>query len=87
LAQNSSVPPAHGFPPTLLVTDCYLVGRLQTSSLPRFNRKYPCNSLLLGLGDSATERVEMALAEEDEADELDRWALRFPGGRYCDRGG
>jgi hypothetical protein len=29
----------------------------------------------------------MALAEEDEADELDRWALRFPRGRYCDRGG
>ena len=29
----------------------------------------------------------MALAEEDEADELDRWTLRFPHGRYCDRGG
>src|SRR5881396_1780845 len=29
----------------------------------------------------------MAPAEEDEADELDRWALRFPRGRDGDRGG
>src|SRR5438477_11773215 len=28
----------------------------------RFNGKYPCNSLLLGLGDGTTERLEMALA-------------------------
>src|SRR6266480_5524789 len=54
---------------------------------PRFNRKCPCNSVLLGLSDGTAERVEMALAEEDETDELDRWALRFPRGRYCDRGG
>jgi hypothetical protein len=51
-----------------LVTDCYLLKRLQTSSAARCTRKYPCNRLLLGLGDGPREGGEVVIAKEDEAD-------------------
>ena len=37
-----------------------------------YTRKYPCNRLLLGFGDGAREGGEVVIAEQDEADELDR---------------
>jgi hypothetical protein len=46
-----------------LVTDCYLLKRLQTSSAAGYTRKYPCNRLLLGFDDGAREGGEVVVTE------------------------